>query len=201
LEPGVFRESLKQNSVLPILWAHDTKTPIGWGTARETRDALLFEGRLLIDTAPGRNAYEFMKGAHAAGAKDGVGLSVGFSVDGPNGAYRDNKGIRRFTRCHLREVSVVTFPANSAARVTSVKYEKAGRTISAATAARIRAALDHFRTGIPLLEELVAVQNVYPQDINEPNPVGGGKEYDPLANIEAQKMIGEIEDFLSRISG
>jgi uncharacterized protein len=198
LSPVCFGKAWRK-MVLPILWQHDTKFPCGWGTARETSDSLLLEGRLLIDTAIGRTAYEFMKGAQAAGARDGVGLSVGFSVDGPDGAYRDNKGIRRFTRCHLREVSVVTFPANSLARVTSVKLHKEGRTISTATAAKIRLATDRIKKGLGHLEDLL-VPPYLGNDLNLPNPVGS-KDYDPLANSEARKMISEIEEFLTRISG
>ena len=118
--PGAFRRTLQEakKSVMPsMLWQHDPDDPLGvWDSMTEDDTGLMVRGRI-SDTQCGRDAYTLLK--------DGAlnGLSIGFSLY-PNGWKIDEKtGIRTLTAIKLWEVSLVTFPANEAARVTTVKTD------------------------------------------------------------------------------
>jgi HK97 family phage prohead protease len=109
---GAFAASLKAR--LPaLLWQHNAKEPIGrFDMVREDEKGLYVRGRLSME-GRGREAYELLK----MGALDG--LSIGFVT---REASRDARtGARTIHRAELMEISLVTFPANEMARVTSVK--------------------------------------------------------------------------------
>lgn len=115
---GAFARSLaryKQNrSMPPMLWMHDAAEPIGvWTYLKEDEKGLYAEGQLAIKTQDGADAYELLK----IGAL--TGLSIGYHAVK---STRDSKTkIRTLTEVELFEVSLVTFPANSMARVHTVK--------------------------------------------------------------------------------
>ena len=71
------------------------------------------EGKLALKTARGAEAYELLK----MGAISG--LSIGFVTR--DDSYDRVTGIRTLKKVDLWEVSLVTFPANDAARVSGVK--------------------------------------------------------------------------------
>lgn len=112
IEPGAFQKTLQENgNVIPLLWQHDPKTPIGNLTVSDSSEGLAVKGKILTDTPPGDYAYKSLKG-------DSIrGLSIGYDTvksvwDGP---------IRRLKELRLWEGSVVTFPCNARAIVRSVK--------------------------------------------------------------------------------
>jgi uncharacterized protein len=114
VEPGAFSRSLQhKKGEVPILYQHDTRQPIGLGRVRETRAGLEITGELVMQTSKAQEAYALMK--------RGVlkGLSIGFDV------VRDTvaNGIRHLHELKLYEVSVVTFPMNEMAMVSSVKSD------------------------------------------------------------------------------
>lgn len=111
--PGAFDESLKGR--LPsLLWQHRSGEPIGVYTAvKEDSIGLHVEGKLALKTARGAEAYELLK----MGAISG--LSIGFMTR--EDSYDKLTGIRSLKKVDLWEVSLVTFPANDAARVSNVK--------------------------------------------------------------------------------
>lgn len=111
--PGAFAESL--NGRMPsLLWQHRSGEPIGVYTAvREDNVGLYVEGKLALKTTRGAEAYELMK----MGAI--TGLSIGFVTR--EDSYDKVSGIRTLKKLDLWEVSLVTFPANDAARVSTVK--------------------------------------------------------------------------------
>jgi uncharacterized protein len=114
VEPGAFTRSLQhKNGEVPILYQHDTRSPIGLGRVRETKAGLEITGELVMQTSKAQEAYALMK--------RGVlkGLSIGFDV------VRDtvSNGIRHLHELKLYEVSVVTFPMNESALVTAVKSD------------------------------------------------------------------------------
>ncbi len=121
IDHGAFADSIKKSGgVFPILWMHDSKTPIGHSigsTVRETNAGLEFSAKLMIDTQAGQYAYSFLKSAANAGTQ--AGLSVGFSVP-PGGDYYKS-GVRHFKSINLKEVSVVLYAANPRARVLTAK--------------------------------------------------------------------------------
>ncbi|VDC31789.1 HK97 family phage prohead protease [Pseudogemmobacter humi] len=110
---GAYAASLKRlaakGAKVRMLWQHDPTQPIGiWDEVREDDTGLWVKGRLLSDVAKGREAAALLE----AGAIDG--LSIGYRT---LRAERDGKGRRLLRELDLWEVSLVTFPMLSEARV------------------------------------------------------------------------------------
>ncbi len=113
VSPGAFSESLSQRTPA-LLWQHRSGEPIGvYSALREDQTGLYVEGKLALKTARGAEAYELLK----MGAISG--LSIGFVTR--DDSYDRVTGIRTLKKVDLWEVSLVTFPANDAARVSGVK--------------------------------------------------------------------------------
>lgn len=113
IERGAFAESLKSIDTLPMLWQHRADEPIGvWENLRETRDGLITEGQINLDVNRGREARSLA----SQGAV--TGLSIGFFPT--EWSFEDE--IRVLKSVELFEVSLVTFPMNDRARVSSVKF-------------------------------------------------------------------------------
>lgn len=117
--PGAFAESLagwKAASRLPpVLWQHRSGEPIGPYLEMEEQPlGLHVKGKLLVDDVQrAKEARALMK------AKAVNGLSIGFVTR--EDSYDRVTGIRTLKKVDLWEVSVVTFPANPAAQISSVK--------------------------------------------------------------------------------
>lgn len=116
--PGAFGESLdswKAKGRMPaLLWQHRSGEPIGVYTEIHEDDVgLRVRGKLALKTARGAEAYELLK----MGAISG--LSIGFQTR--EDSFDKVSGIRTLKKVELWEVSLVTFPANDASRVTGVK--------------------------------------------------------------------------------
>ena len=115
--PGAFLASLARRGTAGIrmLWQHDPARPIGvWTKLTETATGLLAEGRLALDTAGGREAYELIR----AGAVDG--LSIGFRTKTARRGAAD--GVKRvLSEIDLWEISVVTFPMQERARLAEAR--------------------------------------------------------------------------------
>ena len=116
---GAFVESIGEweakGKMPPILWNHDPSDPIGVYTKMQEDDKGLFvEGRLLIDDVPrARQTHALMK----AGVIDG--LSIGYRVK--EYLYNVDEEVTDLIKLSLREVSIVTFPANPETRIEAVK--------------------------------------------------------------------------------
>lgn len=115
---GAFAASLaahKSAGTMPaMLWQHDDTAPIGiWTDMSEDAHGLRIKGRLALDTVRGKEAQALLK----MGALNG--LSIGFMSK--QWAYDKETDVRTLTEIDLWEVSLVTFPANEKARVTSIK--------------------------------------------------------------------------------
>lgn len=116
--PGAFRRTLaehrKAGTMPAMLWQHDTREPIGvWEHIGEDKTGLQVRGRLVLETRRGAEALALMK----AGAI--TGLSIGYVA--VESARDERRGIRTLLDVNLLEVSPVTFPAQSAARIHHVK--------------------------------------------------------------------------------
>jgi hypothetical protein len=95
-----------------MLWQHKPDVPIGILTLEDGPEALNVKGQLLMELPEAKKAYLLIK------ARIVRGLSIGFdtvkeAMDG---------GIRRLKELRLYEGSIVTFPMNEAAQITSVKH-------------------------------------------------------------------------------
>lgn len=117
--PGAFAESLMQwkesNRLPPVLWQHRSGEPIGpFVEMAEDGVGLRVKGQLLVnDVQRAKEARALMK------AKAVNGLSIGFVTR--EDSFDRVTGIRTLKKVDLWEVSVVTFPANPAAQISSVK--------------------------------------------------------------------------------
>lgn len=123
--PGAFAETLadaRARGRMPaMLWQHNQAMPIGvWRSMHEDERGLYVEGEL-ADTQLGREAYSLLK----LGALSG--LSIGFSVKTESINREEN--VRDLVAINLWEVSPVTFPANSEARVSNVKFSGPDMTV------------------------------------------------------------------------
>lgn len=118
IQKGAFEKSIKahkeQKSMPALLWQHDAAQPIGvWTEMSEDSNGLKLKGKLAMDTVKGKEAHALLK----MGALNG--LSIGFMTK--QAQYDEKTEIRTLTEVEIWETSIVTFPANTKARVTHVK--------------------------------------------------------------------------------
>lgn len=100
------------NTMPALLWSHDPTQPIGrWTDMAEDARGLKVAGKLTL-------AVEKAREAHALARDGALGLSIGFRTVK---AERDPAGHRRLTAVDLIETSLVAVPANSEARLLSVR--------------------------------------------------------------------------------
>lgn len=116
--PSAFKRTLREHKkagTMPaMLWQHRPSEPIGvWTSMKEDDNGLHVTGQLAIKTVQGATAYELLK------MKALTGMSIGYET--VQSTIDDKKKIRTLTDLNLWEVSLVTFPANTAARVQAVK--------------------------------------------------------------------------------
>jgi len=117
--PGAFVKSIahhKTKGMMPaLLWQHNSSKPLGvWEEMKEDEHGLFCKGRLLIeDVQLAKEAHALLK----AGAISGLSIGYRTIID----EYDRESGIVTLKELELWETSLVTFPANDAARVTGVK--------------------------------------------------------------------------------
>ena len=126
---GAFLETIARakssNQWPPMLMQHggegltaDDMTPIGiWTEMEEDEIGLRITGKL-ADTPRGREAYALLKMDPRPAI---TGLSIGYIAKAFEPRSRPEDPRRKLTKIDLMEVSLVTFPANSKARVQNVK--------------------------------------------------------------------------------
>lgn len=119
IERGAFKSCLrdykKAGKMPALLWQHDRKQPIGvYEAMKEDDHGLFVKGRLLKDdVAQASEAYALLK----AGALSG--MSIGYLVK--DYSIDEKTWVRTLRKVDLVEASLVTFPANDKAQITSVK--------------------------------------------------------------------------------
>lgn len=128
IQKGAFKDTLREwkktKRLPPMLAQHGgwmmtdmDAIPIGkWESMEEDEKGLVVEGRLInLDTERGKNVYGAMK----EGVLDG--MSIGYRAKEFMVGTKPDEPRRTLKKIDLIELSVVTFPANGAARVQSVK--------------------------------------------------------------------------------
>jgi len=115
VDPGAFTRTLAhKNGEVPILFGHDQHAlPVGLGKLQETPQGLAISGELALDTSRGQEVYSLMKRGILKG------LSIGY--DTVKSVVQN--GVRHLQELKLYEVSIVTFPMNELATVSSVKAQ------------------------------------------------------------------------------
>jgi HK97 family phage prohead protease len=114
--PGAFTQTLQSRGLrrIPMLFQHDPSEPVGiWLELREDWRGLWARGRLIPEVARGRELLALVR----EGAIDG--LSIGYRT--VRGRIDPKTRIRRLYQVDLWEVSIVTFPLLTGARVHAVK--------------------------------------------------------------------------------
>lgn len=119
---GAFAAALanykKSKRAPAMLWMHDDRRPCGaWVKAAEDHIGLLVRGQINLGTKLGREVYAL--------AKQGAvtGLSIGYRII--RSRYDTVRRARILESIELDEISLVTQPANRAARISAVKSIKA----------------------------------------------------------------------------
>jgi HK97 family phage prohead protease len=116
VDPGAFTKTIQEKGVTrPLLWQHDKKQPIGQVTLVDTPDGMTVKGSLLLEVQKASEAYMLLK------ARIINGLSIGY--DSVKDVVED--GVRHIKELKLWEASVVTFPMNELALISSVKDRRA----------------------------------------------------------------------------
>lgn len=113
--PGAFKNTIEnRKSQIKLLWQHDMSQPIGViDEIFEDENGLYVKGHLMLDVAKAKEAYALLQKGVVSG------MSIGYS---PKRTRSDKvNGVRILDEVELWEVSLVTFPANDAARITVVK--------------------------------------------------------------------------------
>ena len=116
VERGAFIDSLAEKAPI-ILWQHDMFEPIGMpDEAKEIESGLFVKIRLPKEDTlvSGRVIPQMKVGSIRT-------MSIGFRV---KEFSIDEKGIRRLEKVDLKEISLVTFPANPLATVTGFKGDE-----------------------------------------------------------------------------
>ena len=136
IQKGAFKDTLKDwnktKKLPPMLVQHGgwmmtdmDALPIGmWDAMSEDETGLYVKGRLInLDTERGKTIHGAMK----EGALDG--MSIGYRAKEFSLGTKPDEPRRTLKKIDLMEVSVVTFPANGKARVSSVKNAGMVKTI------------------------------------------------------------------------
>ena len=116
---GAFQKSLEawaERGDLPsVLWQHKMSEPIGpFSEMKEDDHGLFVRGRLLINDDPlAKRAHAHMKAGSVKG------MSIGYILK--DWEYDSAKGVFLLKEIELWEVSIVTMPANTEAKITEVK--------------------------------------------------------------------------------
>jgi HK97 family phage prohead protease len=136
MKPRAFKKTLaERGDRIPLLWQHDPWTPIGKPTElKEDRNGLAFKAQVITETRAGAEAMALLR------AEVPMGMSFGFETvksdrvkeadldkldwsDAPKW-YTTEEGrqdVRVIEEVKLWEISLVTFPANEAATISSVR--------------------------------------------------------------------------------
>ncbi len=114
---GTWPAMLMQHGGLGV--TADDFTPIGiWTDLREDDRGLYVEGKLALDTTRGADAYALLTMQPRPALN---GLSIGYVAKEWAVRTKPEEPRRTLKRVDLLEVSLVTFPANTRARVSHVK--------------------------------------------------------------------------------
>src|SRR5574343_328580 len=117
--PGAFTKTIKAHADLGLmpsmLWQHTPEKVIGrWTDMRETAKGLEVTGQLNLKTTAGRDAFEHVS------AGDARCLSIGYATTAGGRTYEGN-GVYTLTEINLIEVSIVSAPADTNARIFEAK--------------------------------------------------------------------------------
>lgn len=113
IHKGAFTKTLKNsNNKTVLLYQHKKEEPIGIVTLYQDNKGLKASGQINLEVQKGKEVYSLIK----QGALNS--MSIGFISREED---VDKHGVRHLKEVELYEVSIVTFPANPTAQLTSIK--------------------------------------------------------------------------------
>ena len=126
VRPGAFKRTIQNSKsrvsdgkakfLIPMLWQHNEKCPIGgWYELKEDDKGLKCKGQIVLTTQLGREAYELIK----AGVVNE--FSIGYDIPKGGANYDKATGDRNLTEVRLWEISPVTFAMNDESLLVGVK--------------------------------------------------------------------------------
>jgi len=163
----------------------------------DSSSALLAEGQLVLDLPSAKDMYTRLK-------NDLIdGISIGYEVP-PDGA-RFNNGVRELHEIKLWEISLVTFPANTFARVTDIKKQN-GETL-AGVLDSLRRLTVTIRTATPKSRDLTLdALEVEIRKLNNAASIAGKDDPDVIAfaqelqkKIDAASVKGSLDALVKNI--
>ncbi|QEK39745.1 HK97 family phage prohead protease [Candidatus Sneabacter namystus] len=119
LMPGAFKKSLqkKNDNTFKLLWQHDATKPIGKIiSAQEDTHGLLITASIVKETDTGKEAITLITSGIVQG------LSVGI-IPNPEKTFFNPQGFNEIYETELHEISVVTFPANTMAKIEDISSQ------------------------------------------------------------------------------
>lgn len=121
IKPGAFKGYT--GNVIPLFINHDYgAVPVGSLKGAEDNHGFFVEASINLQHTDGPTVYSALKRG------DVTGLSIGFSM-GPDDYEKKQDGGREIHKLNLKEVSVVTWPCEPKAQITSVKSFDESETI------------------------------------------------------------------------
>jgi len=116
--PGAFAKSIKNNRPPSMFVNHESyMVPVGdWISLAEDNIGLLVKGVIDLNHHMGPTVYSALKRQ----AMDA--LSIGFRIP-IGGTEEGDEGVRIISEIDLKEISIVNFPADDAARISVVKAD------------------------------------------------------------------------------
>lgn len=110
--PGAFAKTIEANAgEIVVLNQHNPMDPIGKAALTDSDTALLADGQLVLDLPSAKDMHTRVLN----------GLVTGISIGYETVKESYTQGVRQLDEIRLMEISLVTFPANTFARVTDVK--------------------------------------------------------------------------------
>jgi len=119
IRPGAFAKTItERGAAIKFLWQHDKKMPLGKIQMLQEDGKGLFFKAVISKTRQGNDAIALLED------KAIEGMSIGYDVIGaPEYVKVDDETVRELKELRLHEISLVTFPANTDAEVTSLKED------------------------------------------------------------------------------
>lgn len=110
------------NKNVPLLWQHDTHKPIGSLLLTDSKEGIQAAGALILDKNPeGQYLIPQAAESYALLKKGLLKLSIGYKTLDYSYEKVGNQSVRDLKDIDIMEVSLVTFPMNEKATITSVK--------------------------------------------------------------------------------
>lgn len=167
--PGAFQKSISETKKIILLWQHNHSEPIGKVTSlKEDQNGLQIEGELILEISKAGDVYHMLK----HGILDS--FSIGYTP--LKFSYKNNQNdhseIRLIKELKLWEISLVTFPANSFAKINNINYQS-----------------DNFKNDFDSHDEFNYDELCKYVFENESDSFSGQKQEDILASKRIKEMI------------